>query len=108
TTGGLNFDAHVRRASFAPDDLLYGHILGIDTYAQGLRVAAKLWEDGILEELLKSRYSAYERGLGADIRAKKLSLQDLEQYALTAPLIHNDSGRQEKVQSVLNRYMDMV
>ncbi len=108
TTGGLNFDARVRRGSFAPDDLLYGHILGIDTYAQGLRIAARLWEDGVLEAVLQERYRGYEQGIGAEIRAKKLSLEDLERHALSAAPIQNSSGRQEQLQSLLNRYMDMA
>ena len=36
TNGGLNFDAKVRRSSFDFDDIVYGHILGMDTYALGL------------------------------------------------------------------------
>lgn len=64
TTGGLNFDAKVRRPSFTPEDLFYAHIAGMDTFAIGLRVAAKLWEDQVLEENLKKRYSSYTRGVG--------------------------------------------
>ena len=109
TTGGLNFDAHVRRGSFTPNDLLHGHILGIDTYAQGLRIAARLIEDGVLEERMTYRYRGYTEGIGADIRAKRLNLEDLERYALSEALaIKNESGGQEQLQRILCRYIDSL
>ena len=36
TTGGMNFDAKVRRESFEPVDLFYAHIGGMDAFARGL------------------------------------------------------------------------
>ena len=109
TTGGLNFDAHVRRASFTPDDLLHGHILGVDTYAHGLRIAARLIEDGVLEEQMAHRYRGYTKGIGADIRARRLSLEDLERHVLSSTLpIENESGGQERIQRILSRYIDSV
>ena len=41
-TGGLNFDSKIRRASIEVDDIFYAYIAGMDTFAKGLRVAAKL------------------------------------------------------------------
>jgi xylose isomerase len=35
--GGLNFDAKVRRGSFEPSDLFYGHIAAMDTWALGFK-----------------------------------------------------------------------
>ena len=35
TTGGLNFDAKVRRESFEPVDLFHCHIGGMDAFARG-------------------------------------------------------------------------
>ena len=40
-TGGLNFDAKVRRDSTDVEDIFYGHIGGMDTFARALRIAAK-------------------------------------------------------------------
>ena len=37
TTGGLNFDAKVRRESFEPIDLFYAHVGGMDAFAKGLQ-----------------------------------------------------------------------
>src|SRR5689334_11192135 len=52
-TGGLNFDAKVRRESFEPVDLFYAHIAGMDAFARGLKAAAALRRDGRLQEFLR-------------------------------------------------------
>ncbi len=106
TTGGLNFDAKVRRPSFTPEDLFYAHIAGMDTFAIGLRVAAKLWEDQVLEENLKKRYSSYTRGVGEKIVNNKVGFKELEDYILNKKeLDANESGRQELIESILNQYI---
>ena len=66
-TGGLNFDAKNRRASYTPEDMFYGFILGMDTFALGLIKAAKLIEDGRIDAFVKERYASYNTGIGADI-----------------------------------------
>ena len=43
-TGGINFDAKLRRESTSLVDLFYGHISGMDAMARGLRNAAKMLE----------------------------------------------------------------
>ncbi len=48
TTGGTNFDAKLRRQSLDPEDLLIGHIGGMDACARGLKAAAKMIEDKAL------------------------------------------------------------
>src|SRR5215468_9764757 len=40
--GGINFDAKVRRESFEPVDLFHAHIGGMDAFARGLKIAAKI------------------------------------------------------------------
>jgi xylose isomerase len=47
-SGGVNFDAKVRRESFEPIDLFYAHIGSMDAFARGLKVAAKIIEDGAI------------------------------------------------------------
>ena len=42
TTGGVNFDAKVRRESFEPVDLFHAHIGGMDAFARGLKIAAAI------------------------------------------------------------------
>ncbi len=106
--GGLNFDAKVRRASFEPADLVYGHIAGMDSFARGLKVAHKLYTDGVFEKFIKERYSSYEIGIGKDILTGKVGFAELERHALAQSQISNKSGRQEFLEQILNRYITEV
>jgi xylose isomerase len=103
--GGLNFDAKVRRGSFEPVDLIYAHIQGMDTFAKGLRVAFKLYQDKAIESFVEQRYSSYNSGIGKDIADGKVGFAELEQYALSQQPITNQSGRQEYLETVLNNYI---
>lgn len=103
-SGGLNFDAKTRRASFEADDLFYAHIAGIDSFAKGFKVAAKLLEDGVLEDFIAKRYSSYKSGVGADIAAGSTDFKALAEYAAQRP-ISNQSGRQEMLKSIFNQYL---
>lgn len=104
--GGINFDAKVRRASFEAEDLFLAHIAGMDTYAKGLKVAAKLIEDRVLEEFIEKRYSSFKEGIGADVVAGKATLASLAEYALNNENPRrNESGRQEWLKAKLNQYI---
>ncbi|NLY10533.1 MAG: xylose isomerase [Firmicutes bacterium] len=103
--GGLNFDAKVRRASFEPSDLFIAHIAGMDAFAKGLKVAYKLLEDRVLENFIEERYSSFREGLGKQIVEGKVTLQDLEEYALKQGPIRNKSGRQELLEMIVNQYI---
>ncbi|CAM3636423.1 MULTISPECIES: xylose isomerase [Saccharibacillus] len=104
--GGINFDAKVRRDSFEADDLFLAHIAGMDTYAKGLKVAAKLIEDGAFDKVIEERYSSFSEGIGADIVAGKTTLASLSEYAMNNENPRpNKSGRQELLQAVLNQYI---
>ena len=105
--GGLNFDAKVRRESFKPKDLFIAHVAGMDAFAFGLKVAHRLLENGELEELRKERYSSYSTGRGKEIVNGDTSLESLAEYAvqdLREP-IKLESGRQEELEALLNRYI---
>ncbi|HHU78285.1 MAG: xylose isomerase [Caldicoprobacterales bacterium] len=103
--GGLNFDAKPRRASFTPEDMFYAHIVGMDAFAQGLKIAHKMLQDGKLEKFVEERYSSYKEGIGADIVAGKVGFKELEKYALSNNNITNQSGRQEVLESIVNQYI---
>lgn len=105
TTGGLNFDAKVRRASFQEDDLFLAYIAGMDTFAKGLRVAVKLVEDGVLEQFKIKRYESYASGIGKDIVGGRVGFSELEAFALIHGVSPNLSGRQEYLESLLNQYI---
>ncbi|MFW5995838.1 MAG: xylose isomerase [Halanaerobiaceae bacterium] len=102
--GGLNFDSKVRRPSFEPVDLFYGHIVGMDTFARGLKVAYRLLEDGVFEDVVEERYSSYNSGIGKKITEGKTDLEELAEYtANNEPAV--SSGRQERLEAVLNQYI---
>ena len=104
-TGGLNFDAKVRRNSFDPEDLFHAHIAGMDSFAIGAKVAQKLLDDKVLEDFIADRYSSYTDGIGLEIVEGRTDFRKLEQYALEHDQIENKSGRQEYLKHVLNRYI---
>lgn len=105
TKGGLNFDAKPRRASYKPEDIFYAHAAGMDAFAKGLKAAQKILEDGLLDQLVKDRYSSYEQGIGKEITLGKADFTSLEKYALELKTVENDSGRQEYLESILNEYI---
>ena len=106
TNGGLNFDAKARRASMTLEDIFLSYIAGMDSFALGLLIAAKIEADGRLDEFVRRRYASYESGIGLDIVSGKATLESLSEYALrmgeVKPLT---SGKQEYLESVLNQSM---
>ena len=71
TTGGLNFDAHVRRQSIDNLDLFYAHIGAMDAFARGLKIAAKLLKGKVFEKAVKKRYAGWDKDLGKKIESGK-------------------------------------
>jgi len=106
TTGGLNFDAKVRRESFEPIDLFYAHIGGMDAFARGLKIAAAIRADGKLAQIVKDRYSSWDSGVGAEVESGKHDFKSLEKYMLGKGEINpNASGRQELLENLINMYV---
>jgi xylose isomerase len=106
-TGGLNFDAKVRRESFEPIDLFHAHIGGMDAFARGLKIAQKLLVDGALDKFVAQRYASFDSGLGKKMDQGKTTFEELEKHALglkKGPM--PGSGRQEMLENVLNDYLD--
>jgi len=106
TTGGVNFDAKVRRESFEPVDLFYAHIGGMDAFARGLKIAAAIRKDGRLADFVKQRYASWDSGIGARIESGKANLKQIEAYILkqgeAAPSV---SGRQEFLENLINEFI---
>ncbi|WP_416148764.1 xylose isomerase [Salipaludibacillus sp. HK11] len=103
--GGLNFDAKVRRGSFEPEDLFHAHISGMDTFAIGLKVAQKLYDDKVLEDIIDNRYKSFTEGVGLDIVSGKTDFHKLENHALNLQQIKHQSGRLEKIKATINQYL---
>jgi xylose isomerase len=105
STGGVNFDAKVRRQSIDAEDIFHGHIGGMDVSARGLLIAEQMIKDGGFATAVKQRYAGWSTGLGQEIRAGKYTLDQLAQRVLdkntdVAPV----SGRQEAFENLVNRF----
>ena len=66
TTGGLNFDAKLRRQSIDRTDLFHAHIAGMDTMARALLAATLLRDEGELEANREARYAGWSGELGRE------------------------------------------
>jgi xylose isomerase len=105
-TGGLNFDAKVRRESFEPVDLFYAHIGGMDAFARGLKIASAIRKDGRLAKFVKQRYASWDSGIGARIESGKANSTELEAYMLKkGEVTPNVSGRQEFLENLINEFI---
>ncbi len=95
-TGGLNFDAKIRRQSIEPEDLVHAHVGGIDLCARALLAACAMIEDGQLAANLTRRYAGWNTDAGRALLDGTLSL---EQIAADIAARNSDpqprSGRQE-------------
>lgn len=105
TTGGLNFDAKLRRQSIDPADMFHGHIGGMDVCARGLINAAKMVEENKLKQAVSDRYADWDSELGQGYLNGSLSLKDLSDLAVRQNLDPEPrSGRQEELENLVNRY----
>jgi xylose isomerase len=105
TTGGLNFDAKIRRQSIDPEDLFYAHIGGMDTCARALLIAADMIEDGRLTAAVEERYAGWNGSLGRRIVAGDASLAQLSEHVLAGAVEPKPrSGRQEVLENLVNSF----
>lgn len=105
-TGGLNFDAKVRRSSNDPLDLFHAHIGGMDAFARGLLIAHRLIEDKVFSRFIEQRYSSFSSGIGADIASGKIDFEGVEKWILSNGKPVLNSGRQEMLENILNSYIE--
>ena len=88
-------------------DLFHAHVGSMDAFAKGLRVAAAIQADNALSDPLTARYSSWDGELGKKIEAGESSLAELEAIMLgKGEAAANQSGRQEMLLNVFNRYID--
>jgi xylose isomerase len=106
TSGGMNFDAKLRRQSIDPEDLFHAHIGGMDVLARGLIIAEKMIKDGALQKKVDERYAGWNSELGRSILSGKKSLSEIADLALAQNLEpKHRSGRQEALENLVNRYI---
>ena len=106
TSGGLNFDAKIRRQSIDPDDLIHAHVGSMDACARAFLAAADMLDAGVLSAPLAKRYDGWSSPEGCAILAGQRSLADLADRALQPGFDPQPrSGRQEYLESLVNRYV---
>jgi xylose isomerase len=104
-TGGLNFDAKVRRSSNDPTDLFYAHIGGMDTFAKSLLIAHQIIEDKVLSNFIEERYGSHKSGIGVQIMSGKVGLEEVEKWVRNEKNPVLQSGRQEMLENIFNSYV---
>jgi xylose isomerase len=104
-SGGLNFDAKLRRPSIDPEDLFHAHIGGFDAYALAFKIARQIMADGVFGKFVAQRYASYDTGVGRDIAARRIGFTELEQVALTSGEPAPRSGKQEYLENLLMQYV---
>jgi xylose isomerase len=105
-SGGLNFDAKVRRQSLDPEDLVVAHAAGMDVCARGLLVAARMIEDGALAGEVGARYRGWDAPEARAMLAGERSLADIADGAERDNLDPQPrSGRQERLERLVGSYL---
>ncbi len=105
TSGGINFDAKIRRNSTDPADLFYAHIGGMDAFARGLIIADNILKKSDYKKLREDRYASFDKGKGKAFEEGKLSLEDLRDLAAKNGEPEVRSGRQEYFENIINRFI---
>lgn len=104
-SGGLNFDAKIRRNSVDLYDLFEAHIGGMDAFAAGLVAASRIIEDRTLSVFINKRYSSFDAGEGARFEKGCLNLEELAAMAMDYSNQGISSGKQERLENIINQYI---
>jgi xylose isomerase len=105
TTGGLNFDAKIRRNSTDREDLFLAHIGGMDAFARGLEIAAKLLAAEPFSNIKQKRYASFTEGDGLKFSQGQLDLAALAALASKNEKLPLISGKQELLENIINQYI---
>jgi len=105
STGGINFDAKVRRNSTDIEDLFIAHVSGMDTFARALIIADKILKDSDYLKMRKKRYESFDKGAGKDFEKGKLTLGKLRDIAEELGEPETKSGKQELYEQLINMYL---
>jgi xylose isomerase len=105
TTGGLNFDAKIRRQSLDADDLLHAHVGSMDATAKALLNAVAILEDGKLQAMVDQRYAGWSTPKNKAMLAGKESLDQIAARVDKNTINPQpQSGRQERLENLVNTY----
>ena len=105
TSGGMNFDAKLRRQSSDRNDMFHAHIGGMDTMARALVAAAAIIDDGELDRRREDRYAGW--ATEQDIVEGKVTLQQLHDARLGTDKEPNRvSGHQEALENLVAKHIE--
>lgn len=104
-SGGINFDAKIRRNSTDPADLFYAHIGGMDAFARALIIADNILQKSDYKKLREERYASFDKGKGKAFEEGKLTLEDLRNLAVENGEPEMRSGKQEYFENLINRFI---
>ncbi len=68
-------------------------------------MAAKVLEDGRIDDMVKNRYASFESEIGKKVVAGTTCLEELSEYAMSLSKIKVESGRQELLYGIMNEIM---
>ncbi len=105
TTGGVNFDAKIRRNSTDPEDLFIAHISGMDAFARALLVTNDILEKSDYLKMRKERYASFDSGDGKAFEEGKLTLEQMRELAIKNGEPKQISGKQELYESIIIQYI---
>lgn len=104
-SGGLNFDAKLRRESTDLEDLFIAHIGGMDAFARGLLIADRILADPRSTGLRNGRYTSFDVGDGKRFEDGELDLTELRDIAAGGGEPEQRSAKQELVENLVNDYI---
>jgi len=108
TTGGMMFDAKLRRQSIDREDLFHAHIGGMDTLARSLLAAHAMVEQETLSAPIQQRYAGWDEPFGTELMAGTHSLADLRSRAMGMPEPARHSGRQEVLENSVAKIIERI
>ncbi len=103
-SGGINFDAKIRRNSTDLEDIFIAHIAGMDAFARAYEIAYDILEYSPYRKMRKERYASFDSAEGKDFENGKLILEDLREMALKNGEPTQISGKQELYEAIINQF----
>lgn len=107
TTGGCNFDAKVRRESTDTNDIVLGHIKGMDALARALIIVYRLYTESPYLKMRQDRYASFQTGEGQSFEREELTLDDLREHAIKVGEPVVQSGKEEKIEALVEQFANM-
>jgi xylose isomerase len=105
TTGGVNFDAKLRRDSTDLEDIFIAHIGAMDVFSRAFEIANNIIQKSDYLKMRRARYASYDSGNGKAFEDGKLNLEKLREIAISNAEPALISGKQELYEMILNQYI---